>query len=478
MFKRLRILLVIALLLLAPGFAYAAESDIEAEKQRMLEVFDYIINMQVSNPEAGSVADNAIKGMLENLPDPYNTYFTQAEYEEFMEGLSGTFSGVGMYLEEKDGYVVVQAPIEGSPAYNAGLKPGDRIIGVNGEDVATKAMETVISKIRGPSGTDVAVTIIRNESGLDVEKTFVVTRQVIQLPLVESKMLDGQIGYIKLFSFSEQSEIQFRADLDKLQKQEMKGFILDLRDNPGGVLDSAVSIASIFVGEGKILQVKDKNGSADSHFAFGGEKWTLPTVTLINENSASASEILAGALKDYKIGTILGQKSFGKGSVQGLFDLDAPGVLKLTIQEYFSPNNNKINGIGITPDVTVDQFPLQLETAKRLLGVYSTIRLESGGLVFLDGTKYDGEKPIAIRQNGEWFVAIRAIQNLYGGELTWNPEQRYSFYKLRDNQQFIKAGINSNAFLQNGQTYVSLNRLLTTFANDFTWDGTTLKFNP
>ena len=478
MFKYLRILLLVIVLLLVPQFSYASQaSDIESEKQRLMEVFDYILEYQLSKPEAQDLVDNAIKGMLDNLADPYNSYFDPTEYRQLMEQLSGSVTGVGMFVEEKEGYVVVQSPIKGSPAERAGLLPGDKITKVQGEDVTGQPVEIVASKIKGEAGTEAIITVLRQENGKSVERVFRIVREVVQIPVVESKLLNNNIGYIRLYSFTEQAHSQFADHLDKLKNQGMKSLILDLRNNGGGLLDSALKIAEIFIDDGIVLHVKDRDGIQES-FSVDGPGWDLPVVTLVNGYSASASEILAGALRDNKVTTIVGEKSFGKGSVQQLIPLEAGGLLKITIREYFTPNHAKIDGIGIIPDVAVNHFDLQVETAQRLLGMYSTLRLTDEGKTYVNEKEYSGKKPVAIYKNGGWFISIRALSNLYGGDLVWVPETKSVVWKLKGVEKAFKADGNPNLFTQEGHLYVNVDYLVKVCPQCFTWKDTVLTFKP
>ncbi|MBS5939191.1 S41 family peptidase [Clostridium sartagoforme] len=319
----------------------------------------------------GEIDDNAlleaaIKGMTDSLNDPYTLFMNDKEYSSFVEQISGHFVGIGIQVGIKDEKVTVIAPIEGSPAERVGLKSGDVILKVNGEEMAEPKLENTVSKIKGEAGTSVDLTISRGEEVLDVT----IPREEIKTTIVKGEILEDNVGYIRLSSFDEDSAKQVKEKILQLKGEGMKGLILDLRGNPGGSLSEAIGIASEFVPKGKVVTYTiDKYDKKQEYKSVGGDAQGLPLVVLIDGGSASASEVLTGALRDYELATIIGTKSFGKGVVQQLINLkDDKGGLKVTTSKYYTPNGENIHKIGITPDieVTIPEETLNKEYDKSL----------------------------------------------------------------------------------------------------------------
>ena len=301
----------------------------------------------------GEIDDNAlleaaIKGMTDSLNDPYTLFMNDKEYSSFVEQISGHFVGIGIQVGIKDEKVTVIAPIEGSPAERVGLKSGDVILKVNGEEMAEPKLENTVSKIKGEAGTSVDLTISRGEEVLDVT----IPREEIKTTVVKGEMLEENVGYIRLSSFDEDSAKQVKEKILQLKGEGMKGLILDLRGNPGGSLSEAIGIASEFVPKGKVVTYTiDKYDKKQEYKSVGGDAQGLPLVVLIDGGSASASEVLTGALRDYKAATIVGKTTFGKGIVQQPFKFkNGIGGLKVTVSKYYTPNGENIHKKGITPD--------------------------------------------------------------------------------------------------------------------------------
>lgn len=319
----------------------------------------------------GEIDDNAlleaaIKGMTDSLNDPYTLFMNDKEYSSFVEQISGHFVGIGIQVGIKDEKVTVIAPIEGSPAERVGLKSGDVILKVNGQEMAEPKLENTVSKIKGEAGTSVDLTISRGEEVLDVT----IPREEIKTTIVKGEILEDNVGYIRLSSFDEDSAKQVKEKILQLKGEGMKGLILDLRGNPGGSLSEAIGIASEFIPKGDVVTYTiDKYDKKQEYKSVGGDAQGLPLVVLIDGGSASASEVLTGALRDYELATIIGTKSFGKGVVQQLINLkNDKGGLKVTTSKYYTPNGENIHKIGITPDieVTIPEETLNKEYDKSL----------------------------------------------------------------------------------------------------------------
>ncbi|QLY82267.1 S41 family peptidase [Clostridium intestinale] len=307
------------------------------------------------------LVDGAIKGMTESLGDPYTVYMTKEEAESFNSKMQGNFSGVGIQLDIKDENIVVVTPIEGSPAEKAGILKGDVILKVDGKDVSSKEYDKALAMIRGEKGTDVTLTLYREDKGnFDIK----LKRDTITVKSVEGEMLSNGVGYVTISSFDEHTDKEFLDTLNNLKGKGMKGIILDLRGNPGGYMHTAVSVASQFIQKDKVIvATKDKYNQEEHALSQGGSFIGTPLVVLIDNGTASASEIVSGAFKDYKVADLVGTKTFGKGVVQRPLELDDGTLLKVTISKWYTPNGNNIHKSGIEADYEVE-YPKELATAK------------------------------------------------------------------------------------------------------------------
>lgn len=306
------------------------------------------------------------KGMLAGLNDPYSEYYTAQEYQEMQESTEGVYSGIGAMLSQNrtTGLCTVIRVFEGSPAYESGMKPGDILYKVEDQMVANESLSVLVNNyIKGEEGTDVDITVYRQDSDEYVDMT--VTRRSIEVPTVEYQMLDNHIGYLLITQFDVITVDQFKAAVDDLTAQGMQGLVLDLRNNPGGVLDSAVAIADYLLpddmtryaqggGSTMIVYTADKNGKGDHYTASDGHELDIPMAVLINGDSASASEVLTGALMDYNWAKVVGTTSYGKGIVQSLMSLGDGSALKITVAHYYTPSGFDLHGKGIEPDVSVE----------------------------------------------------------------------------------------------------------------------------
>ena len=353
------LLLILTILLSSPIFAQAQTANMEDFYQIM-----YLIQENYPHPiEESKLIEGAIKGLFYNLDD-YSNYYTKEEMDDLLEDMAGDF--IGVYIKEEEGNIVITDTIKNSPAQKAGLKSGDIIVAVNGQGIKDLNIEEVSKLIKGEIGTKLNIKIKRvNEN----PKDYSLIRERIKVQVVESKILEKNIGYIKLNQFSENSHREIEKALRDFDNKKIKNVILDLRDNPGGLLSEAVYISNLFVPEGPIVNIKYKNGKAETYYSnLKKPKYNL--AVLINQNSASASEIVAAAIKDTKSGTLIGTSTYGKGTVQNILTLPKGNGVKLTIAEYQSPKGNKINGIGIKPDIAVDNEggkDLQLQKAIEIL---------------------------------------------------------------------------------------------------------------
>jgi carboxyl-terminal processing protease len=292
--------------------------------------------------------EGSLKGMVSSLGEPHSQYLDAEDYTSIMEQTSATYSGVGMVLGMgTDGLEAVSA-IEDQPAARAGIESGDRIIKINDVDTSTLTIEEASKRVRGEAGTDVTLVIKRGNE----EKTFTITREKITLPTVKSKMLTPDVGYIRISQFAENTGNDFGLQYQDLKKQGMKKLIIDLRDNPGGLLTTAQEISDFILPKGTLVTGQDRSGKVAEYDSAGIEN-PIPLLILINKGSASASEIIAGAVQDRKAGTIVGTNSYGKGTVQTILPDFGNEAIKITIAKYHTPNDRVIDGIGIKPDVEI-----------------------------------------------------------------------------------------------------------------------------
>ena len=293
----------------------------------------------------------AIKGMTDSLHDDYSEYMTDLEADEFMDDVNGNYSGVGLYITRgDDGLVTVIAPLSGSPAYEAHITTGDKLLAVDGEPLSGDDLTGAANRMKGEVGTTVKVSVLKADSGATEE--IELTRANITIEVAEGKMLENEIGYIAVSQFTQDMTEQFMNELNSLREQGANSLIIDLRGNPGGYMDVAVQAADLFMDEGVITYTEDKGGK-QRFYRADGDCIDIPTVILINGGSASASEIFTSALHDSNRAYVIGEKSYGKGVVQEVLMLDG-GLLKLTTARYFTPSGVCLNGIGIEPDLTVE----------------------------------------------------------------------------------------------------------------------------
>ena len=333
------------------GSSETAVDDAAIDKLKLLEQYIDAYYYKSDEVTAQQRQDGMYKGLLESLGDVYSCYYTPEELNDLVQQTEGVYYGIGAYVSKdvETGACVISGVIRNSPAEAAELMEGDIISKVDGEDMLGLELDEVVSRIRGEEGTEVNLTLIRN--GEVVEKT--ITRARVTSPTVEGKMLDDGIGYIQITEFDDVTEGQFDEAFNDLKSQGMKGLIIDLRGNPGGNVTTVNYIARQLLPEGLVFYMEDKNGER-TEYTCDGADFDLPLVVLVNEYSASASEILAGAVKDSGIGTLVGKKTYGKGIVQNVIPLDDGSGIKLTIADYYTRGGNNIHLKGIEPDIEVE----------------------------------------------------------------------------------------------------------------------------
>ena len=336
------------------GCSFGNKTATERIEDKADKINDLIKTYYLNEVDEENVEENIYKGILNGLDDPYSVYYTKEEYDKLQEETSGSYVGIGVSVraDTSTGYVKVVKAFENGPAYKAGVRADDYITAVEGTDIKDMDLDNVVAKIRGKEGSKVKVTFQRPSDGK--EYTFEIERRSVDVPTIASEMLENKIGYIQISEFDLVTADQYKKALNDLEQQGIKGLIIDLRDNPGGVLGTVVDMLDNMLPKGTIVYTKDKNGKGETYSSSGDHEFKLPLVVLVNGNSASASEIFTGAVKDYGIGTIVGTTTFGKGIVQKVFSLNDGSAVKLTISKYFTPNGTCIHGKGIAPDVEIE----------------------------------------------------------------------------------------------------------------------------
>tara|TARA_B100001939_G_scaffold208348_1_gene179127 strand:- start:1586 stop:2725 length:1140 start_codon:yes stop_codon:yes gene_type:complete len=336
--------------------SFSASNETIYEKIDLFsEVLDKINKEYVEDVNQSEAMDAAINGVLQSL-DPYSAYMSPEVFEEMQTETSGEFGGLGIEVSMEAGVVKVISPIDESPAYKVGVKAGDYIVKINNVQVQGKTLSEAVELMRGPVGSSIEITVRR--IGVRKALVFNITREIIKIQSVKSKIIDNNIGYIRLTAFNENSSSQIKKKISEFKKDKsIEGYILDLRNNPGGLLSQAVKISDFFLSDGEIVSTKSrKEGENRKWFANRGDIIDGKTlIVLINGGSASASEIVAGALKDHKRAILLGESSFGKGSVQSIIPLKNRGAIRLTISKYYLPSGKSISEVGVSPDIVVTE---------------------------------------------------------------------------------------------------------------------------
>ena len=396
--KRVNTIILIFIIALFASQCFAESSSNSATEKTnksrqymelMNSIFDFVQRNYVDEVDPQVLYEGAIKGMMESLKDPYTVYLDKTSFRSINDTTSGSFGGVGLQISkpvetspEKPAFVEVASPVEDTPGFKAGILAGDLIISINGTDTSTITMEQVLDMLRGKVGESVDLVIRR---GKNMEFPVTLVRAIIEVPVVKYGMIEGtKIGYVRLIEFTPQLVERMQEALDSFKKNYATGLIIDLRNNPGGLITSAVEIADKFIDNGPIVSTKSRLAFENSVFTATAKKTTMrnmPIVVLINKGSASASEIVSGALKDNHLAYLVGQRTYGKGSVQQVLPLSSTDGLKITMARYYTPSDVNIDKIGIPPDREI-LFPvLSEEGEKQYLELYKSTEIQD----FVDG---------------------------------------------------------------------------------------------
>ena len=366
----IRILTIFLLLFVSSKNVISAESDIYKKIDLFGEVLEKINREYVDEVDQSESMDSAINGLLQSL-DPYSAYMSPEIFNEMQTETSGEFGGLGIEVSMESGVVKVISPIDDTPASKAGIKAGDYIVKINNIQVQGKSLSEAVDLMRGPVGSGIELTIRRR--GERKALTFNIIREIIQIQSVKADLLEKNIGYIRLTSFNENSGKQIKKEIENFEKNKnVNSYILDLRNNPGGLLSQAIKISDFFLDNGEIVSTKSRKKSENRKwFAKQGDLTNGKTLlVLINYGSASASEIVAGALKDHKRAILIGESSYGKGSVQSIIPLKNNGAIRLTVAKYYLPSGKSISEVGVSPDIEVneetDDFRIKTDTDNQL----------------------------------------------------------------------------------------------------------------
>ena len=363
-------LLIFVFLISFAQIANSSENDIYKKIDLFGEVLEKINKEYVDEINQSDSMDSAIDGLLQSL-DPYSSYMSPEIFNEMQTETSGEFGGLGIEVGMESGVVKVISPIDDTPASRAGIKAGDYIVKINDTQVQGKSLSEAVELMRGPVGSGIELTIRRR--GEKKALNFTIIREIIEVKSVKADLLEKNIGYVRLTSFNENSGEQIKKEIKNLEKNKnVKAYILDLRNNPGGLLSQAIKISDFFLNNGEIVSTKSRKASENRKwFAKNGDLINGKTLlVLINYGSASASEIVAGALKDHKRAILLGENSYGKGSVQSIIPLKNNGAIRLTVAKYYLPSGKSISEIGVSPDIEIneetDDFRIKTETDNQL----------------------------------------------------------------------------------------------------------------
>lgn len=349
-------------------FQKSQMSELEVFSQTLLKLEETIKSSYLGQYEMQDLYDGAYKGLVQGLGDKYSQYITSDEMKEYMQDTMGTFMGIGIYMAQStDGYILVLTPIKGGPAEEVGILAGDYITKVDGISYTGDMLDEAVSNIKGEEGTNVKITVLRDGEEID----FDIVRQKITVNPVEGEVLEENIGYIQFTSFDENTASDVENEIEKLKSQGITSLIVDLRNNGGGLVSQVLEIVDLFLDKKEVMLYEvDKNGNEQIDIASRDKVVDMPVVIICNGNSASSSEIMIGALKDHQIATIVGTQTYGKGVIQQIMSFTDGSGIKLTTNEYLTPNKNKINEIGIEPDIIVEQveeIDEQLEKAIEVL---------------------------------------------------------------------------------------------------------------
>ncbi|RED60322.1 S41 family peptidase [Cohnella lupini] len=415
-FKRFKFILSLLLALALLG-AYAP-NVLGASADQVEEVRELLEQYHLSKPDDDDLNEPEIDAMVDSLHDPYTQYFDNEEWDSFNSVLEQKFVGVGIVMADADGSVYVDEVITGSPAEAAGILSGDKVVGANGNSLKGKSVTDIQEALRGLEGTSVTLSVSRNGSDLEFE----MKRRAVQIPVVTTRMLSEGIGYLALSGFTSDSANEVERQLAKLEENGLKSLVFDLRDNGGGYVDAAQAIANLFVEKGVLAHMRDRDGN-DHPLELDGSTKPYSLYMLVNKNSASASELLSGALQDYGVAKLVGTRTYGKGVVQSLLAVKSGGMLKVTVQEYYTPTGRKVDKIGLVPDLYINGAGEQLIGAYRMAGGNAVTVTSDKGAVAINGVRVSLTDALW-KDRTIWFVNLKLAASALGAKLTYDSKSR------------------------------------------------------
>lgn len=442
--KSIAALVGIALLFGAVPLASADTPEQAKEVRQMLLDYHY------SKPSADSLSSDDIDQMIATLKDPWTQFFDAKEWETFNSALEQTFVGVGIVMRQEKNGVYIDEVISGSPAESAGLMPGDLMVTAGGKSLAGVSSSDIQQLLLGQEGELAALSVERDGKKLD----FILMRAKVSLPVVTTKLLGEGVGYLALSGFTSDSAEKVKEGIAQLEKQGISSLVFDLRGNGGGYVDAAQKIASQFIKEGVLAHMVDRDGD-DTPLVVKGAKKAYPVVMLVNGNTASASELLSGALQDYRVAKLVGTKTYGKGVVQSIATLQSGGVLKLTVQQYFTPKGRTVNKVGLTPDIQVDDPASQLVEAYRAAGGRKVVLTALNNVVTMEGIRTAEPSAALKNDKGVWYVNIRLGASIAGAKFKYDAAKRV-FTLTKGNVVHMLPSNDSHLVVKEGRTMIDV----------------------
>lgn len=471
------LVLVLALIFTFGGAPQSFAADEQSMEMDILEeVLRDVRLLHISETDSQTLVRGAIDGLLKTLDDPYTVYMTPEELKEFRDSLNGNYVGIGIQMQPGEKYPEVLNTIENTPASKAGILPGDLIVKVDGTDISHEPLGKVAERVRGQEGTDLTLTIRRKGTAdFDIK----LTRANISTPTVSGEIIDSDIGYIRIYMFGDFTEDEFEETLDNLVDQGAKKIILDLRDNPGGIIHPAVNVCGKFIGNGRVVvSTFNRAGERKEYLTESDTDGIvdIPVVILVNEYSASAAEVVAGALQDYGLATLIGGKTFGKGTVQVVVPLETEGGLKITIARYHTPMDRIIDGTGLSPDIQVLTPGLSLAVAQGYLKGESKNTIvfdrDKPGVMVNGVAVRDGR---LIQQQGGTYLPLRLLFESLGYRVDWLQDERAIKVAKFQSEALFYPG--DGIYVINGQTYPGAASMLSVDGSVYIKDSIISLFN-
>ncbi|WP_373231540.1 S41 family peptidase [Cohnella sp.] len=466
-FKRWR--LSLALILSLAIFSAWTPVVFGESTEQLQEVRDLLEKYHLSKPDDEDLSNEAIDGMVDSLDDPYTEYFDEEEWQIFNSALEQTFVGIGIVMSEDNGIVYIEDIIAGSPAESAGLVIGDSILSADDKDLTGKTVSEIQNEVRGVEGSNLVLGISRNGKTLK----FNIERKSLHIPIVTTRMLGDGVGYLALSGFTSDAASQVKNRLAELEKEGLTSLVLDLRNNGGGYVTAAQDIAGLFIKDGVLAHMRDRDGN-DNPLIVSGTAKPYSVVVLVNGNSASASELLAGALQDYGVAKIAGTNTFGKGVVQSLIPLQSGGMLKITIQEYYTPTGRKVDKVGLKPDIPLEGAAEQLIGAFRSVGGKIVSLTAGKGSLTVNGVRIS-QQDIIFKETNGWYINMRLAAYVLGAELKYDSKKRAVILTKGTIVKWIKTN-DSRLKIVDGQSSIHAGVLKKWFSNvSYTVSGDSVK---